>query len=250
MENRQIEKAETEIKGKTKGKGKGWGIAIPFLILFIAGGLLLGYNSIQKAAVIAKDAYDRKVESVSREKYDQYYESAFDAAEERYHVENKVTVTVGPLQEEAKLEVLEVNDVEYSIFDPEKSGAELTSWLEIPGKCVFTVDLSLAESVIENERNYVLIRVPSPEVSDCTVDYENVKPLYWDEGFRNYSYREGEEIAQEQLKEGYMEIRNYVLSNQKFYGSAKAAAESMITYLVRQMNPEIPDLTVEVEFIS
>lgn len=56
------------------------------------------------------------------------------AAEEKYHVSNRVSIYIGNLQEEQKLEVLKVNDVEFIIENKEDNKENIISWLEVPGK--------------------------------------------------------------------------------------------------------------------
>ena len=64
----------------------------------------------------------------------------------------------------------------------------------------------------------------------------------------NGSYKEGEELAKAQYDIAYTKIVKEFSSNQYFYNSAKKAAENTIRCLVKQLNPSIPDLIVEVEF--
>ena len=198
----------------------------------------------------ASQAYEASKNSQMEEKYTEYYESSYASAEEKSHVKNRVAIYVDSLQTEPKLEVLRVSDVEYSIVEPEKNGGNVSSWLEIPGYGVFTVDLSAGEFIVDNERENVLVRVPKPELTELTLDYDGIKELFWKQGYRDYSYGTGEALAQEQLNDGYLQIRRYMTSNQKLYNSAAEAAVNMITFLVKQLNPGIPDLQVAVEFMD
>ncbi len=219
-------------------------------VIFLFAAFYLGNLAFSRGGDRAKEAFTKEKERVENEKYDMFFENAFDEAEKKYHVENKVYITIDSIQEMAKLEVLEVSDVEYAIKDPGEGATKVASWLEIPGKGVFTVDLSLAEFIVENERRYVKVRLPKPELTECTIDYDHVRTLFWKDSYRNYSYSEGEELAESQLNEGYVEIRNYINSNQKFYQSARTSAENMIKFLVKELNPDVPELVVEVEFID
>ncbi|EOS22531.1 hypothetical protein C804_05652 [Lachnospiraceae bacterium A4] len=51
--------------------------------------------------------------------YQEAYVRYQSAAEEKYHVSNRVSIYIGNLQEEQKLEVLKVNDVEFIIENKE-----------------------------------------------------------------------------------------------------------------------------------
>ena len=45
-------------------------------------------------------------------------------------------------------------------------------------------------------------------------------------------------------------MRQEMYTNQRFYQSAKEAAVSILTSFVKELNPGISDLTVEVEFMD
>lgn len=64
----------------------------------------------------------------------------------------------------------------------------------------------------------------------------------------NDSYSVGEDLARSQLNSADLLIKKEFASNQHFYLSAQEAAISSIQCLVKQLNPKLPDMTVDVEF--
>ena len=100
-------------------------------------------------------------------------------------------------------------------------------------------------------RQTVLIRIPGPELTNFTLDYENVEVLYFDEGgvLKN-SAKYGVDKAMKQLQNAELELIQEVSNNQELYNRAREATENMLTQLVRQLNPHLPNLTVEVEFLN
>lgn len=145
-------------------------------------------------------------------------------------------------------EVLEVSDTEYIISDKEDNGNGITSWLEVPGQGTYIVNLQAAEFIVDNEREYVLVRAPYPEITNISIDYGNVKKLQFINNIFNDSYSVGEDLARSQLNSADLLIKKEFASNQHFYLSAQEAAVSSIQCLVKQLNPKLPDMTVDVEF--
>lgn len=239
---------QAERKGGKRVKFPSNPVLITAALVLLGAVFMLWSLILDRAGEAARTAYESAKDTQSEAKYTEYYESSYQEAEAKAHVRNRVAIQVDSLMTEPRLEVLRAGDVEYSIIEPDKDGGNVTSWLEIPGYGVFTVDLSAGEFLVDDERRNVVVRIPHPELTQLTLDYENVRVLLWNQGYRNYSYRDGEDKARAQLDEGYTLIRKYMESNEKLYQNAEAAAVNMITYLVRQLNPMIPDLNVEIEF--
>lgn len=213
----------------------------------------------------AIDSFDEAKDEAMNEAYQVFYDMSYDAAEKSHHVSNNVSISIGDLQEEQKLEVLKVSDVTYETPEPKDEGwfdalianitgifnAEVVSWLEVPGNGVFTVNLQAGEFIIDEDRQYVLIRVPNPELTEFSIDYENVELLLFEEGgaFKN-SAKYGVEKAMEQLQSAELTMMQKVNNNQEFYKRARESTEKMLVNLVRELNPQLPDLVVEIEFID
>lgn len=140
--------------------------------------------------------------------------------------------------------------MEYIIQEGNKSNNGITSWLEVPGEGVFTVDLQVSEFIIDNKHHYILARIPNPVLSECRVLYQDAVQLEYKNDIFNDSIKVGEDLARMQFKEAYMRIMTEFTSNPNFFDSARSAAETIVVNLIKSFNPDIPDLVVEVNFIE
>ena len=115
---------------------------------------------------------------------------------------------------------------------------------------VILIDLKAAEFIVENERAYVLVRLPYPELTNISIDSQNVVPLLLkNSGFIvNGSYQKGEARARKQLEEAELLVRREFASNQYIFLNAQEAAISTIKCMIQQLNPGIDNLTIDVEF--
>ena len=238
-------------------------LAISALLLCFCVYMILDTFTIGTGA--AMDSFSIAKDEAAKEVYQFFYDKGYDAAEKAHHVSNNVSISIGDLKEEQKLEVLKVSDVAYETPDPKDQNwfegliesitgmfdAEVVSWLEVPGNGVFTVNLQAGEFIIDEERQYVLIRIPSPELTEFAIDYENVELLLFEEGgaFKN-SAKYGVDKAVEQLQSAELTMMQNVNNNQEFYKRARESTEKMLVNLVKQLNPQLPDLRVEIEFID
>ena len=143
---------------------------------------------------------------------------------------------------------MEVSDVEFVVESNNDNTNNITSWLEVPGNGVFVVNMEEAEFVIDNEQAHVLVRVPYPELTNVSIDYSNVEKRLFKNDLFNDSYRVGEVLARKQLGEGDALIKKEFASNEHYYLTAQKAGISTIESLVRQLNPDEPDLVVDVEY--
>ena len=79
----------------------------------------------------------------------------------------------------------------------------------------------------------------------CTLNSELFK-----DDFFNGSISEGVHMTVDMLNEAVYKIKKSLMSNQYIYENAQSVAVSMITNLVKELNPDIPNLIVEVEFMD
>ena len=219
-------------------------LIILFTVLFLLN--VLFYNKIIESGGAAfRTAYDTAKEEEEKEIYSRFYEAAF----EQYKTTNDISINIENTNEEGKLEVLSVYDVAYIIQDSETSEDGTTAWLEVPGTGIFTVDIHACEFLTDHQRNIIIARIPHPELSRFTIDYENVSLLNFSTGLTNGSIEKGEELAHNQLQEGDMRIRENILSNQKIILSADSAAKKIVKQLLVSVNP-VEDIEIIVEFIE
>lgn len=239
---------QNEASGVKRQKNKSVVICIIFCSLMFIGiaCCLWGIVKGGREAFVAtyKDACENERIATYQKKYEEYKA----AAEEKYHVANRVSIYVGSLQEEQKLEVLAVSDVEFIVENKTDNSSNITSWLEVPGNGTFVVDLKAGEYIVDEERANVLVRVPYPELVNVQIDYDNVQKLLFKDEVLNESYKVGEKLAKQQLDKAYVLLTKEFTSNQNYYLNAQEAAKHAIETLVMQLNPEVPNLTVDVEF--
>lgn len=179
-----------------------------------------------------------------------FYQTAHNFAEEQNHVSNYVTIAIEAEREVSRLEVLTVSDSEFIIKDA-GSGNGATSWLEVQGKGVFTVDLDAAEFIADSKRQYVLVRIPNPVLTNCSLSGTG-KQFWHSSNFplANGSIAEGVRLSQEQFAEGRVRLEDSMRQNRRFHEAAQSAAKLMIEAVVKKWNPDIPDLYVEIEFFE
>ena len=221
--------------------------AITFVIL-AAVCLYLLSGSIKIGAAAMADSYNLAYIAEKDAAYQKLYKNAFDRAKENYHVSNTVVISIGNLEETAKLELLKANDVEFITENREDNSGHVTAWLEVSGEGTFVVDLKAAEFIIDNERRHVLVRTPKPELTN--IEITGAKSRLFKDGILNGSYGEGVNLALKQRREAALRIQKALISNQYIYNAAQTVARNTITNLVRQFNPDIPDLTVDVAFMG
>lgn len=222
--------------------------AIIFFVILAVACLALLSGSVRIGAAAMADSYSLAYAAEQEAAYQKWYKTTFDWAKENYHVSNTVAISIGNLEETVKLELLEANDVEFITENKDDNSGHVTAWLEVSGKGTFVVDLKAAEFIIDNERHHVLVRTPEPEL--INVEITGVKSRFFKDGILNGSYGEGVDLLLKQRREAALRIQKALMSNQYIYNNAQTVARSTITNLVRQFNPDIPDLTVDVAFMG
>lgn len=223
-----------------------------YILIGIVAVILL--NSLGKTAV---KAFAKAKTAEEENTYNNYYEASFAKAEKEYHVSNRVKIQVDSVKEKASLDVLEVSSVADIIDDGTENDQGAISWLEATGTGVFVVDLAAGEYLVDQERNRVLVRVPEPKFDRLKISKTEQK-LFKDNTikilgtfqFNDGSTQAGEALAQKQRIQANTQLREEIVSNQRFFESAKSSAENLIINLVKELNRDIPDLIVEVEFIQ
>jgi len=223
-------------------------VSLVLIVALAAGSIVLFNGGISKGADSLMNSFSAAFTTEKDAAYEKLYQAAFDRAEQKYHVSNEVVISIGNLEESQKLEVLKASDVEFITEDKDNNSGNVTAWLEVNGEGTFVIDLQAAEYIVDNERRYVLVRIPNPELTNIKIK-STTRRLFSDD-FKNGSYSEGVDLALKQRNEAQLQIQKSLMSNQYIYSNAKDVAVGMIKNLVRQFNPDIPDLTVDVEFMD
>ena len=221
----------TPAKKKKLWKWAGGITCVIVAVVFMYSGLMNVNSSFQRAKNSA---------------YNGIYQRAYDSAERRNHVSNYALLSIEDVREISRLEVLTVSDSEFVIKDEDEND-KTTSWLEVHGTGVFTVDLSAGEFLVDSQRKYVLVIIPEPVLTECKIS--DTGEQFWNKGtFHNGSVADGVRLAQDQLSEGRTKLEDAMKQNRNFYDAARKAAVQAIEELVLQWNPNVPDLQVDVKF--
>lgn len=235
-----------------------------FSVVLLAIGAAFVARAITVAGRSAGEAFQRTRTEVQEDVYQKHYSDAYEKAENAHHVSNRISISISDIQKMQKLEVLQVSNVAYITEDDVGEGEEakdlwsdvvgifegkLTSWIEATGKGSFTVNMKASEFIVDNERRYVLVRIPRPSLDNFTLD--QAKAVYVnDDGVKKKGISDGVDLAARQRRYAGEKLKKEVESDQFFYESAENAAETILENLVKGFNHDIPDLTVEVEFID
>lgn len=218
-------------------------VGIILVLVIIANALRKGVESANAAYKVARDQTEGEQRKES-------YHLGYDAAESYNHVSNRGAISIESVKEVAELEVLEVSDVEFVFQGADENNENISIWLEVPGTGIFTANLQASEFIVDSERNYILVRVPELELRECKIDYAGVNTLRFENDVFNDSIATGENMAREMLKDGYLLIQKEFASNERYYSSAETAAENLIVNMVKELNPNVSNLQVEVEFMK
>lgn len=252
-----VDKAKAAPKARIKKKAeqgkkflKKHGLTLSVLLLAaLAGGcLLLLKSGLSAGASALKDSYFTAYAAEKSAAYEALYQGAYERAESKYHVSNRVLISLEGLEKVERLEVLEAGHVELITENRDDNTGNITAWLEVTGKGTFIVDLKAAEVLLDAEHRHVLVRAPRPELTDVTIT-QAVRKLFKDD-FRNGNYSEGVHLAVDQLNDATLRIQKSLMANQYIDQNARAAAVRSVSNLVKELNPDIPDLTVDVEFLD
>lgn len=255
---------KSNMAGKISEHKKRFPVGFVVFILLIAAILAVDFwyfsdRIMKPAETKISDAYQEAMGAAFDKSREEAYNIGYQTAEQKFHVSNEIVISLGNIREIQRLEVLRVCDVSYEVpTEEEKNWLEkfmdhfeenTECWLEVPGNGVFTVNLKASEFIIDNEQKHVIVRLPNPELTDFSIDYEHVKLLnFEDDGIFKDSVDVGIDLAMEELKDAELGMRLGIVNNQKFFQQARKSAESTVTNLIKQLNPGSQNLIVDVEF--
>lgn len=246
----EIEKKQgVSLKLSPHSKKDFWRIVILVILIctFATACFWLITDVVQVGANALSDGFQSVYENEKENVYGKYWQQAYDQAEKSYHASNRAIISIDSFSEIEKLEVLHATDTEYVITNGADNDNNITAWLEVTGHGIYTVNLEAAEYIVDDERSFIRIRVPYPELSSVGID-EKARPLYFDYGgFFGNNPNVGVDLAMDQIAEGKRMVSNY-LSTGYYMDAAKRAAVSTLESLVYRFNPDVENLRVEVEF--
>lgn len=133
------------------------------------------------------------------------------------------------------------------VTDPLMGDAE--AWIRFNGIGTFTVDLQNTEFILDEQRQTVLVRIPSPVIDPVLIQQDDDDVLYTsDAGLFNNSSDIGNQLILSMTQKAQQNMTAKARSNPEYYAQAKTSAKKTITQLIKNLNPDLSDLTVEVEF--
>lgn len=175
--------------------------------------------------------------------------------EEANKITNEQAISITGIKEKADLEVLMVSDVVFEIENKEDNKYHLTRWVQIPGTCVYTVNLKASEFVTDTVRNTVTVRIPHI-ISNTHVNEDKIEVLFYKDDSDLFAstfskaeiVKAGNDLVDRQLRDGYIEIRRKFQENPEYEKEAKESAIKVVEKLIKDLNPENETLQVFVEF--
>lgn len=254
IENTRKQIVEDYKKETSDFKKKNGSVGTIVLYCFLAVLVIVGILMVRKAISVGtdsfKDSYNNKKESISSEIYQKFY----DEAEKKYHVTNRATINLGNIREESKLEVLKVIESTCVIQTDKERSEGNHRWVKYTGEGIFTIDLTISEFLVNNDKHYVLIRIPEPSMTEFQILNENTEYLMYayDKLIGNGSIEQGVSLSMDFQARAYTEIKNSIYDNQNYFIKAKESAKEELTKIVKLLNStdEMSDLVVEIEFFD
>lgn len=213
-----------------------------FLFVLCVVLLALAYAKQKDAAI---SAYNDVKVSASDTAYENMRQKLLELGEKRYHTSNDIGISIEGITRVSSLEALEITEIDYFIYSGEEE-FNSEAWYKVKGTGTFTVNMELAEIITDEERQYILIRVPEPAIQPNDFNIVDIKQFHFESKMFE-GVDSGIGIAEKAEKECYKNIKSKVINNQNYLKYAKNAASDLLVGLAESCNQEI-NLTVDVEF--
>lgn len=250
----EIRKEEKTVEGRREKRPpmEKWSLLTTAACVFVAVilfgvSLLVFRNAVVDAAAVGLDAFNDSMTESAKERREEMGKLGYQRGFADFKTVNDVTIRVDEVRKSAKLEVMKVSSVVY-IHDTGDLGDKVVAWLKVNGEGVYTVDLAAGEYVVDNANRYVLVRVPAPALEKVSVTGFEKKLFQDNTWFPFESAGVGVQLAMNQLALAENELTEDIKNNVAANTSLDSTAQTLIAALVRSLNPEVPELTVEVEF--
>lgn len=204
--------------------------------------IILYKKAVNSGADAFSQGYFNFRDSQSEQTYDEFYEAAVEQYKPVYSLITDITT------ENGFLSVFTAHDTSYI---PQEASDSVESPFYIALTCsgTFTVDMHSAEIITDEQRKTVTVRIPRPELTDFTVDFDSAE-LINTSGIKISSPgKSASEYAHEAAEEDDPVLMEKMLENKVFCENARDAAQKKIIQLIKAENP-YEDVTVEVEFIN
>lgn len=228
-------------------------LMVSIIFLLVMSGIVWK-STISSGTKSAIRNYNYAKEEKKKESKEKAYTKAYEYAKKKHQASNDVYISVTSIQETANLQVLSVleREVVTQTKEEEEKGIfgiqGIKYWILYEGTGIYTINLQISEFIIDQERHYVLARIPKPELS---INYgEQEVKLSTQTGWFNGTAKEGVEISKNARARAQATIREKIENNNEYSRKAETAAKSQVEKLIRLFNDSVEDLTVEVEFMG
>ena len=193
-----------------------------------------------------KRSYENGKNNTSDRIRKEAYNTVYEATEQANHVSNRVTVSLEGIREKADLEVLQVESS--YIYVSEKGSDKI--WYSIPGAGSFTIDMRMAEFIVDENRHQVHVIAPPPAITKFDERVEDIQELFYKNNrfIGNGSVQEGTQIAQQMMYKAHNQMVKDLELNWSYFQAAEDSAARLIINTIKALNPSIPDIKVIVEF--
>ena len=237
-----------------KNKGNGLKVFAVFIIIIsIAGSGLLFFMFGLNTKKACQDNFNTAYSETKDKIFDQFKKKAYDYFEEKNHVSNRATLTIGNIKEENSLEVLSVSDSWVKISDPDKDNDKTRRWVEFNATGLYTVDMSTSEFIIDDYNNYIIVKLKTPQLSHIDLDTNSKAYLYkYEKGFfeLNGDYDSGVKMMLNDRAEALDKLTEQLESNDANLARAKKSTENIIRTFLKNVNPEmeLKDSNIRIQF--
>lgn len=228
-------------------------ILIALICIFMFAGIILINSFMTNFKKAGNAAFDTTYNDTKQETYDGFKQKAFNYYEAKNHVSNRATITIGNIKEENSLEVLSVSESWIKINDGKKSDDNTTRWIEFSATGIYTVDMTMSQFIIDDNKGYVLVKLQTPQLTQFALDTSPVvKNFNYEEGMLriNGNYDNGVKMHLEDRAEAYQVLKERISGKDEDLTAAKASTETLIRTFIRSVNPELDlkDSDIIIEF--
>lgn len=240
-----------------------WALFVSMALIALSAFLLV--DAVAVSVGTAVNSFRDKVSETSEEISKKFYQFSYEYAEKKTHVSNRATIELGDIQMQSNLQVLQVSDVYYEIFPKEKRDLlgdlinfipdlfkeDVTLWMEVPCEGIFTVNLETAEFITDPENSYVLVRLFEPEMTNFGILYDQIQFWHYEKGgVFNDNAKFGADKARELLKDADLQMKQKLKNDPERFTKAKESTRIFLTSLIKELNPDFENLTVDIEFME
>lgn len=252
MDEEKIEKTvEDVVVDDIKKIHKDYGtfvMPICILIVIIVGALLLFLvkGSIASAANSAKAGYEKAKDEQYTESYNVAYQKAYD----KNRLSQVISISIGDIKEISRLEVLKVSEQGYTVQDKETEKQGIHFWTKNTVFGIYTIDMSVADFIVDSKNNYVLVKIPEPVLTTQPSGQYDTLLFKNDNGIFDGNDEAGSELAKKQLIAGESVLTTKIEGNQNYRSKARESAIEIIENLIHVLNPDNSSLKVDVVYFD